>query len=74
MYSGDLFPQWQGSFLIAGLASQALLRIEIDGDTACEVERFEMGKRIREVGQGPDGSVWVLEDRDGGRLLKLTPR
>ena len=21
-----------------------------------------------------DGAVWLLEDRDGGRLLKLTPR
>ncbi len=29
---------------------------------------------IREVEQGPDGAVWVLEDRDGGRLLKLTPK
>jgi glucose/arabinose dehydrogenase len=32
-----------------------------------------MGKRIREVEQGPNGSLWVIEDGDGGRLLKLTP-
>ena len=37
-----------------------------------EVERFAMGKRIREVEQGPEGAIWVLEDRSGGRLLKLT--
>ena len=73
-YSGEQFPEWQGSFLIAGLRSRALIRVEIDGDDAREAERFDLGKRIREVEQGPDGAVWVLEDRDGGRLLKLTPR
>ena len=26
-----------------------------------------------EVEQGPDDALWVLEDRSGGRLLKLTP-
>jgi glucose/arabinose dehydrogenase len=72
-YSGDLFPKWQGSALIAGLASRAIIRVEIDGDTAREAERYELGARIREVEQGPDGAVWVLEDGDGGRLLKLTP-
>lgn len=39
---------------------------------ATEAERFEWGKRIREVEQGPDGALYVLEDNDG-RLLKLTP-
>ncbi len=73
-YTGDQFPQWQGSALIAGLASRALILVEIDGDNASETTRYDMGKRIREVEQGPDGAVWVLEDRDGGRLLKLTPR
>lgn len=72
-YSGALFPQWQESAFVAGLASQAIIRVEIDGDVAREAERFEMGARIREVEQGPDGAIWVLEDRDGGRLLKVTP-
>ena len=72
-YSGSQFPQWQGSALIAGLASSAIIRVEIDGDTAHEAERYDMGARIREIEQGPEGALWVLEDRDGGRLLKLTP-
>ncbi|MEO6365406.1 MAG: PQQ-dependent sugar dehydrogenase, partial [Luteimonas sp.] len=41
-----------------------------------EAQRFDMGARIREVEQGPDGAIWVLEDEDKGsrgRLLKLTP-
>ena len=41
--------------------------------TAAEAERYEWGKRIREVEQGPDGAIYVLEDEDGGRLIKLTP-
>ncbi len=49
------------------------MRIRIDGEQAEEVERFDMGERIREVEQGPDGAVWVLEDGRGGRLLRLSP-
>ena len=71
-YSGADFPQWQGSALIAGLASRAIIRVEIDGDTAREAERFDLGARIREVEQGPGGALGVLEDAVGWRLLKLT--
>lgn len=73
IYSGSMFPEWQGDALIGGLASKSLVRIKIEGDHAEEVERFAMGKRIREVEQGPDGAIWVLEDKQGGRLLRLTP-
>ena len=72
IYSGAEFPQWQGQALIAGLASQALVRVQFDGDRAREVARYDMGQRIREVEQGPDGAVWLLEDAPGGRLLKLS--
>jgi glucose/arabinose dehydrogenase len=73
-YTGEMFPGLQGTVLIAGLLSRALIQVAIDGDSAKEVARYDMGKRIREVEQGPDGGLWVLEDRDGGRLLKLTPK
>ncbi|HYE29123.1 MAG TPA: PQQ-dependent sugar dehydrogenase [Allosphingosinicella sp.] len=72
-YSGGQFPQWKGDALIAALSGKALVRVDIDGDKAREVERWDMGQRIREVEQGPDGSVYLLEDGPGGRLLKLTP-
>lgn len=72
-YSGTQFPDWHGDALIGGLASQAVVRVEFDGDTAREAARYPMGKRIREVEQGPAGDVWLLEDGSGGRLLKLTP-
>jgi len=76
IYDGDLFPQWKGNGFIGGLSSQSLVRIEFNGDTAREAERFDMQRRIREVEQGPDGAIWLLEDGKGrgtGWLLKLTP-
>ena len=74
IYTGELFADWQGDGLIAGLSSEALIRIEFDGENAREAERFQMGERMRAVKQGPDGAIWMLEDGDEGRLLKLTPR
>ena len=72
-YTGDMFPGLKGAVMIPGLASRALIQVAIDGDNAKEVARYDMRKRIREIEQGPDGALWVLEDRSGGRLLKLTP-
>lgn len=77
IYSGDRFAEWKGDGLIAGLSSQALVRVEFDGHTAREAARYPMGQRIREVEQGPDGAIWLLEDQKdgkGGRLLKLEPK
>jgi glucose/arabinose dehydrogenase len=72
LYSGNLFPQWRGDALVAGLSSKALVRVDIEGDKAREAERWDMGQRIREVEQGPDGSVYLLEDGEKASLLKLT--
>jgi len=74
-YSGDLFPQWKGSLFIGGLSSQSLVRVKLDGETASKADQWDMGARIREVEQGPDGALWLLEDggKSQGRLLKLTP-
>lgn len=73
IYNGSMYPKWQGNAIIGGLRSESLIRIKIEGDQAKEVERFTMGKRIREVEQGPGDAIWVLEDETGGRLLRLTP-
>lgn len=74
-YDGDMFPQWRGDAFIGGLSSMALIRVDFNGDTAWEAERFEMNRRIRDVEQGPDGALWLIEGgRRGaeGHLLKLT--
>ena len=73
-YEGNLFPAWKGSALIGGLKTQSLSRVTIHGDSAHEDERFAMEGRIRDVAVAPDGAVWVIEDKNPGRLLRLSPR
>lgn len=72
-YTGDLFPSWQGSALIGGLSSQAVVRVAFDGDTPREAERLPMGARIRDVTQGPDGAVYVITDQDKGNVWRISP-
>lgn len=73
-YSGGMFPEWRGSAFIGGLSSQSLVRVAFNDVKPREVDRFAMSARIREVEQGPDGSIWLLEDGEsGGKLLKLIP-
>jgi glucose/arabinose dehydrogenase len=72
-YSGKMFPQWTGDALIGSLSGKALLRVRIRGDQATALDQWDMGERIRFIAEGPDGSVYLLEDGPGGRLLRLTP-
>jgi glucose/arabinose dehydrogenase len=48
-YKGNVFPQWNGSILIGGMATTSLNRIVIDGTTATPAERWNVGHRIRDV-------------------------
>ena len=72
IYTGDKFPQWKGDALVGALSGEAFIRIDIDGDKARKADHWPMGERIRAVDQGPDGSVYLLEDM--GRLLRLDPK
>ena len=74
IYTGDRFPQWKGDALVGALSGEALIRVDIDGDKARKADQWPMGARIRAIDQGPDGSVYLLEDGEsGGRLLRLDP-
>ena len=73
-YSGELFTAWQGDALIASMSEPGLVRVEIDGDSASEAQRYPFENRIRSIDQGPDGALWLLEDGEEGRLLKVTPK
>lgn len=74
IYSGAKFPQWRGDAFIGALSGQALIRVDLDGTSAAKGDQWAMESRIREVEQGPDGAIWLLEDGEDGRLLKLTPK
>jgi glucose/arabinose dehydrogenase len=69
------FPQWNGNGFVSGMATKALVRIVFDGHGGAKTaERWDMGHRIRDVEEGPDGSVWMLEDADPGALFHVTPK
>ncbi|ABC62545.1 PQQ-dependent sugar dehydrogenase [Erythrobacter litoralis] len=72
-YSGSMFGDWSGDLLIAGLKTQAIIHLDMEGTSAEEIARYDFGERLREIVQGPDGAIYVLEDGDDGRLRKLTP-
>jgi glucose/arabinose dehydrogenase len=73
IYDGKLFPQWKGNGFIGALSGKALVRVIFSGDTARKADQWDMGARIRWVGEGPDGAIYLLEDGPGARLLRLTP-
>jgi aldose sugar dehydrogenase len=71
-YSGRMWPEWKGQALIAGLGTGGLVRVRIEGEKAFEEARYPLGNRIRAIAEGADGSLYVLEDGPGGRLLHLS--
>jgi aldose sugar dehydrogenase len=73
IYGGKLFPQWKGNGFIGALSGKALIRVTFSGDNAHKADQWDMGHRIRWVGEGPDGAIYLLEDGDGARLVRLRP-
>ena len=68
------FPQWSGNGFIGGMETKTLNRIIFDGKGGAKTaERWSVGKRIRDVEEGPDGSLWMLEDANPGALMHVTP-
>jgi glucose/arabinose dehydrogenase len=73
VYRGSMFPQWQGSILIAGLSSAKVVRLQMDGDKVVGEEWLlaDRGSRFRDLQQGPDGAIYALTVQ--GELLRLRP-
>ena len=75
-YTGDKFPAWKNSVFIGGLASNALVRLEMSNGKVVKEERYlhELKERIRDVQQGPDGYIYVITDNNtNGRVLRVLP-
>jgi glucose/arabinose dehydrogenase len=73
IYSGEMFPDWQGDAFLGALSGEALVRVDLEEQRAADTEVYDLGERVRAVEQGPDGAIWLLEDEGAGRLLRLTP-
>lgn len=73
-YTGDMFPDWKGNLLVAGMFARTLIRLEIRDNKVVSEERLltDLNQRIRDVVQAPDGSLFILTD--DGRLLRITPK
>lgn len=74
IYSGSMFPLWKGDAFIGALGGEALIRVDLNGENAAKADAWDMNMRVREVEQGPDGAIWLLEDGDDGRLLRLAAK
>jgi glucose/arabinose dehydrogenase len=73
-YTGDAFPQWKGNLFVGALKFQLLARLVLDGERVVHEERLLEGiGRIRDVRQGPDGRLWLL-DESGRRVLRIDPQ
>ncbi len=75
-YTGDRFPAWRGDLFLGGLAGLQLQRVTFDNGAVVGRELLlgELGLRIRDVRQGPDGFLYVVVDADpDGAILRIEP-
>lgn len=74
-YTGQAFPAWRNSLFSGGLATEDIRRVAFDAQgKVVKQERLEIGKRVRDVRQGPDGQLYVLTDESKGSLLRIVPQ
>ena len=75
-YTGDAFPEWQGSMFIGALREQRLVRLVIEGERVVGEEHLltDRQQRVRDVKQGPDGFLYVVTDEENGELWRISPR
>ena len=75
-YTGNAFPAWKGSVFLGALAGQRLVRLTMEGGkvTGEEAMLTDLGMRIRDVRQGPDGLLYLLVDSDDGLILRVEPK
>jgi glucose/arabinose dehydrogenase len=74
-YQGKMFPQWNGSALMGGLATRSLSRMTFDSKGgAAPAERWDVGHQIRDVAVAPDGAIWLIENLSTGGLFRVTPK
>jgi glucose/arabinose dehydrogenase len=75
-YSGKAFPAWKGSILFVTLKTGRLYRVTLDGDKVAKSEILIDDKygRLRDLVEGPDGSLYMSTDNGDDSILRLSPK
>lgn len=71
VYRGERYPGWSGNVFSGALRFRQIRRITLDGARVRDERKLSIGKRVRDVRQGPDGYLYVLTDEPNGALLRL---
>jgi aldose sugar dehydrogenase len=74
IYSGRLFPEWEGDLLVGALQHNTIIRLSGEASGVGEVERLLEGeyRRIRDVREAPDGAIWFIAESEGA-IYRITP-
>jgi glucose/arabinose dehydrogenase len=75
-YTAALFPEWKGNLFVGAMKGMHVARLVMNGTKVVGEERMfpEIGARIRDVIQGPDGALYVSTDEDAGRVIRVSPK
>ena len=73
VYSGKLWPEWRGHVFVGSLKFDYIARLDPDANYR-EVEQITLPetKRVRDVREAPDGSLWFISE-DRGSVFRLRP-
>ncbi|MFU8820633.1 MAG: PQQ-dependent sugar dehydrogenase [Gammaproteobacteria bacterium] len=71
----DRFPRWRGNLLAGGLRAERIRRVVLEDGVVVHEEELLLGLvgRIRDVREGPDGYIYILNDQADGGLYRLEP-
>ena len=74
VYSGRLWPEWEGDLFVGSLKFGLISRLEASGGSVTEAERIEGAEtaRVRDIVEAPDGSIWWLSVGQGA-AYRMTP-
>ncbi|MGD8388254.1 MAG: PQQ-dependent sugar dehydrogenase, partial [Desulfobacteraceae bacterium] len=73
-YAGPDFPHWQGDLLAGGLVLRQIRRMDFEHGKIVDKTTLQFEDRIRWVGQGPDGGIYLLTDEIDGKLQRIVPK
>ncbi len=73
-YTGDKFPKWKNNLFVGGSRTMGVTRIALaQGGSDVREDLFNIGERIRDVRQGPDGLIYFITDADSGAVMRIEP-